>query len=205
MATSLNKLKCPICCDSFKTPKVLPCGHTFCEDCIDVNVCEKTEKFLCLICGQRHKIAEGGAKMLTTNLVLITPKRTTTVTDQPSSTEKPKCPNHSESEVDYYCTDCRLGMCSRCALNDHKDHETLDVNSEETRAMTTEQLERSRRVIRNKIKELESLQATLAETSVKLQTMCDEACAEVERRTENTIAELRERCNVKRQNNRFGR
>lgn len=33
---STSSLRCPICFEFFaETPKVLPCGHTFCEGCIN--------------------------------------------------------------------------------------------------------------------------------------------------------------------------
>ena len=35
LAKGLNQeLTCPVCLELFKTPKTLPCFHTFCEECL---------------------------------------------------------------------------------------------------------------------------------------------------------------------------
>ncbi|ESO92129.1 hypothetical protein LOTGIDRAFT_121359, partial [Lottia gigantea] len=64
-----NALECSICFDSVKSPKILPCGHTFCLGCIERYIGNKTETVTCPICKQDVKIPEGGAKMFTNNYI----------------------------------------------------------------------------------------------------------------------------------------
>ncbi|ESO89833.1 hypothetical protein LOTGIDRAFT_145824, partial [Lottia gigantea] len=59
-ASASNASECSICFENFKTPKILPCGHTFCIGCIQRLICDKTETFPCPICQQDVKIPEGG-------------------------------------------------------------------------------------------------------------------------------------------------
>ncbi|ESP01773.1 hypothetical protein LOTGIDRAFT_139123 [Lottia gigantea] len=81
-AASLTNIpECSICCEDFKTPKFLPCGHTFCLDCIERYIGDKIETFHCPLCGQDVTIPVGGAKMFTTNYIAQTVS-----TQRPSST-----------------------------------------------------------------------------------------------------------------------
>ncbi|ESO89575.1 hypothetical protein LOTGIDRAFT_69130, partial [Lottia gigantea] len=62
---------CTICLSRFKTPKVLPCGHTFCLWCIEQYIGDEIENILCPFCEQNVKIPEGGAKMFPMNYTLV--------------------------------------------------------------------------------------------------------------------------------------
>ena len=45
LAKGLNKeLTCPICLELFKTPKLLPCLHSFCKECLQDMVGKSTGK-----------------------------------------------------------------------------------------------------------------------------------------------------------------
>ncbi|ESO94371.1 hypothetical protein LOTGIDRAFT_145082, partial [Lottia gigantea] len=69
-ASVSNTPECSICCEGFKTPKFITCGHTFCLGCVETYIGDKTETFPCPICQQDVKIPEGGADMFTTNFSL---------------------------------------------------------------------------------------------------------------------------------------
>ncbi|ESO96930.1 hypothetical protein LOTGIDRAFT_115231, partial [Lottia gigantea] len=58
--TTSNNLECSICCETFKTPKVLICGHTFCLDCLERYIGNRTTKFKCPVCGKVVRIPKGG-------------------------------------------------------------------------------------------------------------------------------------------------
>ena len=54
-----SHLECAICLDIFKDPRRLPCGHSFCADCLDKLV-ERRESFDCPICKEKHTKPRNG-------------------------------------------------------------------------------------------------------------------------------------------------
>ncbi|ESO82283.1 hypothetical protein LOTGIDRAFT_146242, partial [Lottia gigantea] len=112
-------LECCICYESFITPKILSCGHSFCLKCLVSCIEGRRGTFPCPLCKQDVTIPQGGVDKLATNFALQT--LTNSLTTQPSASLKPKhhCPNHSKKEVEYYCQTCNLGLCSKCILKDH--------------------------------------------------------------------------------------
>ncbi|ESO82284.1 hypothetical protein LOTGIDRAFT_134983, partial [Lottia gigantea] len=115
-----SDLECSICFESFKAPKILSCGHSFCQGCLVTYIDGKKGTFLCPVCKQKITIPKGGVEKLATNFALQSLTNSLTTT-QPSTSPKPKhhCPNHSKKEVEYYCLSCNLGLCSKCILKDH--------------------------------------------------------------------------------------
>ncbi|PIK51934.1 hypothetical protein BSL78_11189 [Apostichopus japonicus] len=59
-------LSCCICMNQFKTPKMLPCIHSFCEECIEKYAAEKDgNKVPCPTCRKVCTLPEAGVKDLT--------------------------------------------------------------------------------------------------------------------------------------------
>jgi hypothetical protein len=60
--------QCPICMDVYREPKLLPCGHSFCSDCIQE--CRQAERrnnplrmaFACPVCRAHHSIYTSARK-----------------------------------------------------------------------------------------------------------------------------------------------
>ena len=58
-----EQLTCPVCLDLYKNPKILPCHHTFCQDCVGPCPRELREGkyFLkCPTCSKPAQIPDGG-------------------------------------------------------------------------------------------------------------------------------------------------
>ncbi|KAI6229187.1 RING finger protein nhl-1 [Aphelenchoides besseyi] len=63
-------LTCSICLDRYKTPKLLPCQHTYCLPCLDSYVDTIHHNLKCPECRAEHPIPCDGAKGFPTNLTL---------------------------------------------------------------------------------------------------------------------------------------
>ncbi|KAI6202580.1 RING-type domain-containing protein [Aphelenchoides besseyi] len=63
-------LTCSICLDRYKTPKLLPCQHTYCLPCLDSYADTIHHNLKCPECRAEHAIPYDGAKGFPTNLTL---------------------------------------------------------------------------------------------------------------------------------------
>ncbi|XP_070546092.1 tripartite motif-containing protein 2-like [Ptychodera flava] len=62
-------LCCTICLEQFKSPKILPCLHTFCEQCL-VTLVEKTGSLNCPECRQQYQLPVGGVPAIKDNFFM---------------------------------------------------------------------------------------------------------------------------------------
>ena len=76
MGCSFSKLQdittCSICLETFKKPKVLPCIHTFCLQCLDTYSKNKApgEVATCPLCRKVFIIPKGGVENLPNNFFI---------------------------------------------------------------------------------------------------------------------------------------
>jgi len=63
---------CSICLETFKEPKVLPCIHTFCLQCLDTYYEDKdpNEETTCPLCRKLFLIPLGGVQNLPNNFFI---------------------------------------------------------------------------------------------------------------------------------------
>ena len=53
-------LSCSSCDQKFKDPRMLPCGKSFCNNCIDLLADTNKLKIKCQNCGKTHEIPQEG-------------------------------------------------------------------------------------------------------------------------------------------------
>ncbi|KAJ8022193.1 Tyrosine-protein phosphatase non-receptor type 23 [Holothuria leucospilota] len=128
---SLN-LSCSICFDEYKTPKMLPCGHSFCRRCVSRICTEMGPSYRqCPKC--RKKITLPASRKVDdfpTNFDLVdaissqTLKHTRTKKNscdkQQNIDPACECPKHTKRQMEFYCKSCQKQVCDNCLKNDHK-------------------------------------------------------------------------------------
>ncbi|XP_066298913.1 tripartite motif-containing protein 3-like [Branchiostoma lanceolatum] len=122
-----EELTCSICLELFTRPKVLPCQHTFCQDCLQVHLGDK--KYLkCPNCRQQVKLRRQGVaglpdNHLVSNLCERLQKQATLsgeTREQPQSGNR--CSFHPSEEVKLYCKQCCVPVCNECLDEAHSGH-----------------------------------------------------------------------------------
>lgn len=119
-----NEVSCPICRLDFEDPRILPCGHYYCKECI-VGVATNAHpnlSFPCPECRRGTRIPEGDAANLPKALFL---NRVKSVLQNvfPAAGLLPaaRCVAHGEPSC-LYCTDCEQSICQQCTTSDHLQH-----------------------------------------------------------------------------------
>ena len=114
MATSA--LKCPICQEDLKDPRLLPCIHSFCLECLERycrDAVEGDDK-PCPICRYEFEIPKNGVADL--------PIRThgQEKFDGSKLGRKRYCEIHDDERIKMYCFECKRNVCSMCCLEEDK-------------------------------------------------------------------------------------
>ncbi|XP_070566651.1 tripartite motif-containing protein 2-like [Ptychodera flava] len=106
-AISETTLICAICINRFTRPKLLPCLHTFCEDCLESYVVDNGGALECPVCGKED---ERPVRALPDNTFLA---GLIDVKDILSSEAPPKC-QVCEENATKRCFECAQFLCEDC-------------------------------------------------------------------------------------------
>ncbi|XP_070545759.1 tripartite motif-containing protein 2-like isoform X2 [Ptychodera flava] len=114
-------LCCTICLEQFKSPKILPCLHTFCEQCL-VTLVEKTGSLNCPECRQQYQLPVGGVPAIKgnffmSNLIEIFKQRLESIQSEI------KCEACKENTGTHKCVECKHYLCKNCV----RAHKKLPV------------------------------------------------------------------------------
>ncbi|XP_070547912.1 tripartite motif-containing protein 2-like [Ptychodera flava] len=128
-------LCCTICLEQFKSPKILPCLHTFCEQCL-VTLVEKTGSLNCPECRQKYQLPVGGVpgikgNFFMANLIEIFKQRL-----ESRQGAELKCEGCQENTATHRCIECKQYICVSCA----KVHRNLSLTRTH-KLMTIEEFE----------------------------------------------------------------
>ena len=119
---SQSELTCLVCLEQFKDPKVLPCCHTFCKQCLlqvtespqEADEADKSQAQMksaalsCPKCRAKHEIPEGGVDGFLTDFSLAHDLEVAAVVK--AKEKKPSCGQceSNDPSVAYYSLLCRV-------------------------------------------------------------------------------------------------
>ena len=127
-----NKTICPLCLDNLTNPRLLPCAHTFCFECLDKCIARSRQRFECPLCRAHIAVPQKRADGFPVNITIVGIQETLKKHKQ----NVQKCQEGKICELclqdsapaEYRCDECMKIMCSRCkAIHDkvsigHKVH-----------------------------------------------------------------------------------
>ncbi|XP_030636266.1 nuclear factor 7, brain-like [Chanos chanos] len=128
MASSLSlledKVTCPVCCDIFTDPVILPCSHSFCRVCIKKHWADRHAKE-CVICREKSSNRNPPLNLALKNACESIKK---IKKDSGSSGLVPHslfCTQHSEP-LQFYCLDEEQLVCVEC-ISQHQTHKMSSI------------------------------------------------------------------------------
>ncbi|KAM6223905.1 tripartite motif-containing protein 59 [Rhynchocyon petersi] len=131
-----DELTCPICYSIFEDPRVLPCSHTFCRNCLE-NVLQASGNFYiwrplriplkCPNCRSIIEIAPNGIESLPVNFALRAIIEKYQQEDHPNIVT---CPEHYRQPLNVYCLLDKKLVCGHClTIGQHHGHPIDDLQS----------------------------------------------------------------------------
>ena len=108
---------CTVCLEEYKSPRLLPCSHTYCESCLEgiLKQSGTTSNLTCPQCRAQHQVPAGGPKAFLTDLA-ITQDIEAKKWYKQMSTKQSTCGVCEHKGVTIsYCPQCEAFLCSYCA------------------------------------------------------------------------------------------
>uniref|UniRef100_A0A3B3DVG3 RING-type domain-containing protein n=1 Tax=Oryzias melastigma TaxID=30732 RepID=A0A3B3DVG3_ORYME len=189
-----EKLICSICLDLQKDPVTIPCGHSYCLECIQNFWGEEQKALSCPQCRQSFtsrpvlvrntilaELVEDARKLVKATLKL----------------QENICPRH-DKVIEIFCRTDQKCVCILCFMDEHKGHDMVSAAAERAERQTKLGLDRQKvqqRILKLE-EDLEELQQTVetinlsAEKSIKesqnvfkgLIRLLEQKCSEVEQK-----------------------
>ncbi|XP_066270078.1 tripartite motif-containing protein 3-like [Branchiostoma lanceolatum] len=120
-------LVCGICLDHFTLPKILPCAHTFCQDCLETYAGRR--RFI--YCPNCRRVVEldpaSGVRGLpgnfwVTNLRDVIAERDVENPEAKGHLQGNRCKLHPGEQCRHFCQDCHVPVCGECVFSEHNGH-----------------------------------------------------------------------------------
>ena len=123
-----EQLTCPVCLDHYTNPKILPCHHSFCQDCLEGLPLDKKNETCYLSCPTcRHctELPEEGVGAFPVAFTLNNLKEMHTLMNKTADLSNPQeatCSDHGKP-LELFCEACNTVICVNCSFRKHKHHE----------------------------------------------------------------------------------
>ena len=129
-------LQCVICIQPFTNPKMLQCGHTFCQECLQgvLNASRQTGRVSCPTCREATPIPTSGIAGLRTDFKVNTIMEARRQRSNRRSTDTCNmCKFRGRNVIaKMFCVDCNVSYCEECLLVHNanpmfKDHDVVST------------------------------------------------------------------------------
>lgn len=121
-SNSLSKLAmCKLCAENFSDPRMLPCLHSFCYDCLRKHFDSRKSNYACPTCHEAFELPNGKMEAIPKNFHGSYLAEVADYEERISSESTMNCDRcvaSSENEAVKFCCDCCKFLCSWCT----KDH-----------------------------------------------------------------------------------
>ncbi|XP_039595552.1 tripartite motif-containing protein 65-like [Polypterus senegalus] len=131
MNRMLENLKCAICLELFRNAVTIPCGHNFCQECIERHwQGEEKKKYECPKCrkefDEKPILNRNGELSEMAEMILAGDAGVpSSPTGLPSQSTR-LCERHHK-ELDLYCKTHRICICSICSIQQCEAHKKMTV------------------------------------------------------------------------------
>lgn len=122
---------CSICFEEFNDPRIIPCFHTFCRECLSKHVARtlKNGTFRCPICRTAIETPTDGADGFQTNFYIneVTntepkEKKRQQIVISEADLKSGICRQHANEKLILYCEECKIPCCRDCKIEFHDGH-----------------------------------------------------------------------------------
>ena len=103
----------------------------------------------------------------------------------------PKCPQHTQKELDIFCNECQRLVCLECAQKDHQDHKkgSLDETSEEEK----DELQKLMSGVDEALGKLDEALQQIQEMRKKVKVSAERATARIDKACDDLIQSVEDR------------
>ncbi|CAF0861618.1 unnamed protein product [Adineta steineri] len=116
-------ITCAICLDYFVDPRILPCSHTYCLECIRNIALANLGQFECPMRDgtniERDRIDSLPINRAVRDMVEVL-SHAVDGTGQTRQSFLPQCDECQSTEADFWCIDCAISCCTTCSIAIHK-------------------------------------------------------------------------------------
>ncbi|KAI8509646.1 hypothetical protein Bbelb_120740 [Branchiostoma belcheri] len=149
-----EELSCSICLELFTRPKVLPCQHTFCQDCLRDHA-GRGGTFQCPNCRLQVRLPPQGVAGLPDNHLIasLCERLENQATLSEETRQQPqsgnRCSFHPTEVYRMYCKQCQMPVCEECIEGVHNDHlmTTIKKAAQENRSTVQALIHEGRNIL----------------------------------------------------------
>ena len=129
MASFLSRLEelleCAICTNTLDEPKILPCHHSFCTECLEI-YCQNVNQQTCPSCNVVFHIPDGVTGLPMSFLIGKIVEMVKAAKDE--KLKRDVCDMHPTKAIKFFCLTCNSASCTDCIIL-HSKHEFGDFNA----------------------------------------------------------------------------